>query len=94
MNRVRLHNAPVVIVKTGGLSAGVTAIGTVGIFAVATITAVHVANVVDEIRTKVDKFLGTEVTPEKEPSKELVKDTIRSKTKRFIAKSFLKNLFK
>lgn len=96
MNRIKLHsgNVPIVVVKTGGVSAAITAAATVGIFAVATITAVAIADTLDEVRTKVDKFVGAPEAPEKEPSKELVKDTLRTKTRRIVAKSFLKNLFK
>lgn len=100
MNRVKLHSghAPIVIVKTGGLSAAVTAAATVGIFAVTTITAVAIAETLVEVRTKVDKFIGDETstkgTSSKGTSKEIVKDTFRTKTKRVVAKSFLKNLFK
>lgn len=96
MNRIKLHSGsnPIVVVKTGGLSAAITAAATVGIFAVATITAVAIADALDEVHTKVDKFVGNPETPEKEQSKELVKDTFRTKAKRVVAKSFLKNLFK
>lgn len=96
MKRIKFHNSitPIVVVKTGGVSAAITAAATVGIFAVATITAVAIADALDEVHTKVDKFIGIPETPEKEQSKELVKDTFRTKTRRVVAKTFLKNLFK
>lgn len=96
MKRINLHSGsiPIVVVKTGGVSAAITAAATVGIFAVVTITAVTIADVLDEVHTKVDKFIGTPETPEKAQSKELVKDTFRTKTRRVVAKTFLKNLFK
>lgn len=96
MNRVKLHNAttPIVVVKTGGVSAAITAAATVGIFAVTTVVAVKIADTLEEFRSKIDKFIGEADAPDEEHSKELVKDTLRSKAKRAVAKSFLKNLFK
>lgn len=96
MNRVKLHNAttPIVVVKTGGVSAAITAAATVGIFAVTTVVAVKIADALEESRSKIDKFIGETDAPDEEHSKELVKDTLRSKAKRAVAKSFLKNLFK
>lgn len=94
MNKVRMHNAPFVIMKTGGLAAGITAAATVGLLAVAVVTAAKIADTAEYIKTRVDKFLGEEPAPKKEPSKEVVKDTLRNKAKRVISKSFLKNLFK
>lgn len=96
MNRIKLHNAttPIVVVKTGGVSAAITAAATVGIFAVTTVVAVKIADALEESRSKIDKFIGETDAPDEEHSKELVKDTLRSKAKRAVAKSFLKNLFK
>lgn len=96
MNRIKLHNAttPIVVVKTGGVSAAITAAATVGIFAVTTVVAVKIADALEEFRSKIDKFIGETDAPDEEHSKELVKDTLRSKAKRAVAKSFLKNLFK
>lgn len=96
MNRIKLHNAttPIVVVKTGGVSAAITAAATVGIFAVTTVVAVKIADALEEFRSKIDKFIGEKDVPDEEHSKELVKDTLRSKAKRAVAKSFLKNLFK
>lgn len=96
MKRFKLHNAttPIVVVKTGGVSAAITAAATVGIFTVTTVVAVKIADSLEEFRSKIDKFVGEKDTPDEVHSKELVKDTLRSKAKRAIAKSFLKNLFK
>lgn len=95
MKRIKLHNAttPIVVVKTGGVSAAITAAATVGIFAVTAAVAVKVANSLEEFRTKIDKFIGEKDAPDEVHSKELVKDTLRSKAKRTVAKTFLKNLF-
>lgn len=96
MKRFKLHNAttPIVVVKTGGVSAAITAAATVGIFTVTTVVAVKIADSLEEFRSKIDKFVGEKDAPDEVHSKELVKDTLRSKAKRAIAKSFLKNLFK
>lgn len=96
MNRIKLHNGttPIVVVKTGGVSAAITAAATVGIFAVTTVVAVKIADTLEEFRIKIDKFIGEKDAPDEEHSKELVKDTLRTKAKRAVAKSFLKNLFK
>ena len=95
MNNVKLHHTPVVIVKTGGLAAGITALATVGIFTVTAFAALTIHETALETQSKISKFVGeTDETPQKEPSKELVKDTPRTKIKRFVAKSFLKNIFK
>ena len=100
MTSIKTHQTPIVIVKTGGLAAGITAAATVGIFAVTTVTAFAVNDAITDIRNKVSKFVGepvdekTQETPVVEHSKELVKDTARTKIKRFVAKSFLKNVFK
>lgn len=96
MKRFKLHNAttPIVVVKTGGVSAAITAAATVGIFTVTTVVAVKIANSLEEFRSKIDKFVGEKDAPDEAHSKEFVKDTLRSKAKRTVAKSFLKNLFK
>lgn len=96
MKRFKLHNAttPIVVVKTGGVSAAITAAATVGIFTVTTVVAVKIADSLEEFRSKIDKFVGEKDAPDEVHSKELVKDTLRSKAKRAVAKSFLKNLFK
>ena len=96
MKRFKLHNAttPIVVVKTGGVSAAITAAATVGIFTVTTVVAVKIADSLEEFRNKIDKFIGEKDAPDEAHSKELVKDTLRSKAKRTVAKSFLKNLFK
>lgn len=97
MNRTKLHHTPVVVVKTGGFASGVTALATVGIFAVTAFAALTIHEAVKETQSKINKFVGEPEEAEvktKEPSKELVKDTMRTKIKRFAAKSFLKNIFK
>lgn len=95
MNRVKFHHTPVVVVKTGGFASGVTALATVGIFAVTAFAALTIHKAVEETQSKINKFVGEpEEVENKEPSKELVKDTMRTKIKRFAAKSFLKNIFK
>ena len=96
MKRFKLHNAttPIVVVKTGGVSAAITAAATVGIFAVTTVVAVKIADSLEEFRNKIDKFVGEQEAPDEVHSNEIVKDTLRSKAKRAVAKSFLKNLFK
>ena len=96
MKTIPINGATVVVVKTGGVAAGLTALATVGIFAVTAYTALTVKEAADDIKTKVSKFVGEPDEPKviDETSKELVKDTKRTKVKRFIAKSFLKNIFK